>query len=91
MNNDIKPGDLVMVVKPTPCCGATFSLGKLFVARETETKDAVCIGCGHRFDTHFRVLAHDGWRDGRRLKKIDPPAEGDSLPTRADLDIPVAA
>jgi hypothetical protein len=89
MSSDIKPGDLVMVVKPRPCCG-TGELGLVRVVVEPhEHDDIVCPSCKRRslVSDVFVALDTGNWCHQSRLKKIDPPAEGDSLPTRADLDV----
>lgn len=84
---NIKKGDLVMVVKPTPCCGDVTILGSVFTAGGPRKKLSFCAYCGHGYEMASvehpeggRVLIH-------RLKKIDPPADGDSLPTRADIEV----
>lgn len=89
--SDIKLGDLVMVVKPKACCGRSDGVGKLFVAGSApfRTKSR-CILCGAIWNSV--VVSRSESKDLRvtdldRLKKIDPPAEGDSLPTRRDLKV----
>lgn len=87
--SDIKVGDLVMIVKPTLCCGVGKSLGQIFtVCALVDATRSIFPRCG---STHAARLAQDGndrrWCEIDRLKKIDPPAEGDSLPTRADLEV----
>lgn len=92
MSQDIKLGDMVMVVRGTPCCGFLGQLKYLQVATvvSVDHLDFVCRSCmtplGERagvvFDTGLGALAS-------MVKKIDPPADGDSLPTRKDLEVPV--
>lgn len=89
----IKPGDLVMIVKLTACCGKG-KLGHTFTAGELRMMISACPHCGH-FDNSI-LVAHPSRPDRvgvllSRLKKIDPPETGDSLPTRADLNIPEPA
>lgn len=92
MSNDIKAGDLVMVVGPNPC-GCCLDVGFIYKAK-TITKahqffSYRCRGCGYMWEpTTDCVNGEDFISYGtHRLIKIDPPAEGDSLPTRADKPI----
>lgn len=83
----IKSGDLVMVVKPALCCGSAGNIGRIFTVLEISHFEGRCIYCGH-VSTEARVMLSEngGIRLGR-LKKIDPPADGDSLPTRKDIEV----
>lgn len=84
---NIKKGDLVMVVKPTTCCGNTKAVGRIFTVRSVALRDAHCVHCWHT-EIKITAIRDDGMMYGiDRLKKIDPPAHGDSLPTRADLEV----
>ena len=87
--SDIKVGDLVMIVKPTVCCGYAGRIGRVFRAGRFNTKSAKCSLCGARATSFVGVLNPESGKfvDVVRLIKIDPPAEGDSLPTRADLEV----
>lgn len=92
--SDIKAGDLVMIVKLMPCCG-NGKLGYSFTAMAVRSLRSTCGFCGHVYESNV-LVGHPSYpeRTGvlmSRLKKIDPPAEGDSLPTRANLDQPVTA
>jgi hypothetical protein len=70
----IKVGDLVMIVKPTNCCGNPSSLGQIFTVSCLETETSDCIYCGY---AHEVTIAEDSrdkhWVDLNRLIKIDPP------------------
>jgi len=87
--SDIKPGDLVMVVKPKRCCGGG-SLGLLFTAGSSPFRSGwLCTQC-QRSSTGAVITTHegDGWViEVDRVKKIDPLTEDDSLPTRRDLEV----
>lgn len=85
----IKPGDLVIVVKPTPCCADDRGLSKIFSAKEGLTNIWKCKLCGHisSIPVHMVSIGELGFIQVSRLKKIDPPATGDSLPTRADIGV----
>jgi hypothetical protein len=74
---DIKEGDLVMVVKPTRCCGRaifgnTFTAGRIRMS----TDPSGCGWCGA--DNAATMITE--WPDGKviplwRLKKIPPLSE----------------
>lgn len=88
MSQDIKPGDMVMIVYARPCCGELSSLhGIPFIAGKSKDH-CLCNACGTVLNEPC-VLGLRGYTIPKRvLKKIDPPADGDSLPTRRDLDVP---
>lgn len=87
MSGPIKKGDLVMVVKPTPCCGKGHLGLVLTVDWVRSYFPTHCRYCGADRD-----LSHEraGFEPDRttcetyRLKKIDPPATGeyDRVPVR---------
>ncbi|WP_343724899.1 hypothetical protein [Herbaspirillum huttiense] len=87
--SDIKTSDLVMIIRLRQCCGkgvlgATFTAGRVL-------HDAYhrCSHCGviSRATTIIENDKQGLFIPAYRVKKIDPPAEGDSLPTRADLEV----
>ena len=87
----IKKGDLVMVVKPTECCGSTKSLGHIFTVTSVRVVTSVCGVCG---DSAADINCEDSDRTGclpSRLKKIDPPSTGelDGVPVRKDVEAPI--
>lgn len=83
MNNEIKVGDLVIVVKPTPCCGNEAVVGAPFIV----SRIAMAKGrfhCSHCNTTWPSQMVADGlhkhfvyqlWR----LKRIPPLEELDEL------------
>ena len=87
--SDFKPGDLAMVVKLLPCCaggrlGRIFTVGTApFLARSR------CPICGSVRTSTVVARSDDSRRviDVVRIRKIDPPADGDSLPTRRDIEV----
>lgn len=91
MTSPIKPGDLVMVVKPVPCCGTEDRMGLTSTVQETP-RWALYAQCRHCGEVDYAVENYRDLGDGAyhvdTLKKVDPPAEGDSLPTRADIEVP---
>ena len=86
MSEQFKPGDLAMVVRGTLCCGYG-KLGFVFTVKRVDAGFLKCSNCGHVTAYKQRVW-HSGNRASgtERLKKIDPPATGDSLPTRAEKE-----
>lgn len=87
----IKPGDLVMVVKPSPCCGNVSVVGRIFSVKSIISAYSYCIYCLESESDNPVADVGVGAISLSRLKKIDPPETGDSLPTRADLNLPEPA
>lgn len=84
----IKAGDLVMVVRPSPCCGNSAEVGRIFMARRISSGPGYCKHCGDvRIVSYAAPRLTGGAIEFSRLKKIDPLAEGDSLSTRKDLEV----
>lgn len=75
----IKPGDLVQVIRPQPCCGATDSIGKVFTVAAVWTGKGFCdCGAVYTATTVFSDVAMPAGYVASRLKRIDPlPAEDD--------------
>jgi len=87
MENDIKTGDLVMVVRGAACCGASETLGKIFRVEGIAPFDGRCSGCGRKGNPDVK-LALRGPGIGYpfyRLIKIDPPAQPESTETRKEI------
>jgi glutamate/tyrosine decarboxylase-like PLP-dependent enzyme len=88
--SNIKVGDLVMVVKPAPCCGSNNSLGRVFTVGSREPKSKLwCPKCGHvshRTDVHA-VDVGVAFVQAERLIKIDPPALTESLEREKELSV----
>jgi hypothetical protein len=88
-----KPGDLVMVVKPMPCCGNGKTIGKPFIVREIRTAMTPrCQYCGvvsHSIDLAMTdEVGARGLPIGRqlsRLIKIDPLTEQDKTETLQEI------
>ena len=77
MSERIEVGDLVQVVRPALCCGASKSVGKVFVVDNIYSgPTGVCLGCGNTDQVVLgrRAGNRNGW-DIRRLKRIPPLAE----------------
>lgn len=70
----IKTGDLVVVVKPTVCCGNDSAVGKIFQVGKIESMVGQCVHCGSVAQDFGAEVADEPTRLFRasRLKKIDP-------------------
>lgn len=81
----IKPGDLVMIVKPLPCCGSTRSLGKPFtvlgIGLQAGHEVVVCPNCLASIKNLDTILFGEaqngelGYCERSRVIRIDPPAQ----------------
>ena len=87
MSNGIKAGDLVIVVRPSRCCSNTKTLGLTFVALDVVHAPAYCCYCDRGGIFTQAVISGFDAIDIDRLKKIDPPADGASLPMREDVGV----
>lgn len=89
---EIKAGDLVMVVRPSSCCGSVKWMGSIFTAGPlTGSRRSICI-CGNK---GIKRVAH--WPDkigftGQeiimpidRLIRIDPPAQPEVIDTEREV------
>lgn len=89
----IKKGDLVMVVKPSYCCNNYKSVGMVFiVVGKDMCVRTQCAGCGIvKLVTDHLALNDGELCEASRLKKIDPPAEGeyDRVPVRETVPVRV--
>lgn len=88
---NIKVGDLVMVVKPRECCGDASTVGLIFVVKEIKSSFTRCPICGNS-GSEIRVISDIKVNNGRnfhplitRLKKIQPLSELDTIETKKDL------
>lgn len=85
----IKIGDLVMVVKPMPCCGYSGALGKVCIVVDRHIREmGECVHCGHTEKNVNAVALDDGHvRNIARLIKIDPPSLQDETITEKELTV----
>lgn len=81
MSEQIKVGDLVVVVRNTHCCGRGKSLGKIFRVHHFEPFLGTCGDCGARGDGRQLACMGASWfgYDVRRLKRIPPMNELDGV------------
>lgn len=87
MNNDIKAGDLVMIVNPKECCGHNDRIGHVFTVLPKQNDNGFrCQICGKylgKKDYYFNS-PHQGVHKSR-LIKIDPPALQDETEKELEL------
>lgn len=84
--NNIKPGDLVVVTKPTPCCGDTRSIGKPFRVAEIGDLWGTCRRCGKfYFSSDALDKASGKWFPVSRLTRIDPLPESETQDNHESL------
>ena len=85
----IRPGDLVMVVRPRLCCGNTEGIGKIYVAQDVGKRLLVCGSCksrGWEIIATFNSTATFGALPSR-LKKIHPPSIDDAVERTEELTV----
>lgn len=89
----IKAGDLVLVTRGWSCCGYTAAMGYPFTVKKVtrELPGDVCNACGAPYVGLLAWATPSAACPVSRLTKIDPPATGDSLPTRRELNAPATA
>lgn len=75
-DNTIRVGDLVMIVRPTPCCGTEDVIGpRIFIVSHVETTSTHCAHCLHDKGVQTIVYGNGVYpADRLRLIRIDPPA-----------------
>jgi len=75
-------GDLVMVIKPTICCGYGDLMGRPFTVLAivgAESGPSICKQCGLASSTVDAQEADKRWHDIRTLKKMPPQTELESV------------
>ena len=85
MAQGISAGDLVMIVKPSTCCGNGTALGRVFTVAAVDPRGIRCLHCGQTFSGPN--VAHP---DGRgylpsRCKRIPPTSASESTTTELEL------
>jgi hypothetical protein len=85
MMSAIKVGDLVMVVKPSVCCGSGDDIGQLFISGETYSGIGICGACGNNGEVNAVWKDADNVKELSRLIKIDPPALPESIETEKEI------
>lgn len=86
---EIKKGDLVMVVRPTPCCSRqSKSSGIPFTVKYVGELEAKC-ACGSVSRSLVAQLSNGFYYDICMLLKIDPPSQGETTEAYRNLRVPV--
>jgi hypothetical protein len=83
--SEIKAGDLVMVVRATPCCSATPDVGSVFRVASINAVVSHCELCG-QWNTDPKAWDVDD--SGVRVSqcvRIDPPAQPESVETDREV------
>lgn len=87
MSDQIKPGDLVMVVKPTPCCHNFHGVGEISKVASIHIEDFVCYHCNFEMSGAL-VQTSVGWfAPVTVLKKLNPPADEETRETTKELEV----
>jgi hypothetical protein len=73
----IQKGDMVMVVRGRPCCGATPRLGLTFIVTDIIEKRGHCQYCKARGAVTVAAFEKRSGIILSRLIKVDPPAKGE--------------
>lgn len=82
----IKAGDLVMIVRPSPCCIKPDAMGYIFTAGRVVHSDTTCLTCGHYNGPQSVVeFEPDHFVEESRLIKIDPNALKDDVPEKEEI------
>lgn len=81
----IKAGDLVMVVRPTLCCGHPGQIGTVFVAESVEMACGESECCGDPTPIMCASIDSEYGYDLRGLIRIDPPALPESVETDREV------
>jgi hypothetical protein len=73
MSKPIKAGDLVAIIKPTPCCARSDSIGKHFIVAGFQTGLEICRYCHEsRQATTVKISDSRLLVDLARVKRIPP-------------------
>lgn len=82
--SEIAKGDLVMVVKPTACCGNESAIGMTFHVMSLIKMECWCVHCGNHRNI-MRAECPLGFGDASRLKKIPPLSELEDATTNEPI------
>ena len=85
MSEKIQPGDLVMVVKPTPCCGADKRVGQIGRVVSVGYEKFRCVHCLRRRFEFGAKFEGGVAQPVERLKRIPPLDGGDVVVKEKEL------
>lgn len=80
----INPGDLVVCIKPAPCCGAPNGIGKIGTVGRMNRNPTYCRACLALTPPGTLVaelIEHRAFCEVHRLLRIDPLPESERTPT----------
>ena len=85
-NETIRPGDLVMVVRPTPCCAGTRSIGKIFSVKAIRNGKGRCSQCKLELGI-VQIADFENGKAGNlsTLKKLNPPAKQETTEKEKEM------
>lgn len=86
VSDKIGPGDLVCLICPSPCCGSSVGVGRIFRVHELRNGNGTCEYCHHRSISKHAVDVMEYGAQLNRLIKINPLVEQSSATT--DKEIP---
>ena len=78
MSEKIRPGDLVMVVKPGQCCGAMGAIGEIHQVTSVCDVTGRCNSCARDFSGMAAEFETGEFYPVRELKRI-PPLDGEDV------------
>lgn len=82
----ISVGDLVVIVRPTYCCGFALKLGYIGtvtrVGLAPDLRGVLCVNCMAESNDvdDLAEIDHEGYVNRSRLKRIDPDCLQDDVP-----------
>lgn len=88
MTERIAVGDVVWIAKPTPCCGNTGAIGRVFHVSEIKTASWPCNYCGKCRESRAAKVDSRYFVDTLRLKRIPPLSELEGQRTEENIKEP---
>ena len=91
MTERIAVGDLVMVVRPSPCCGSDLAVGRrIFTVASLDFDSGTCSGCGANIPPVKAAFNENNGKHYQlnRLKRIPPLSELESSKTDEPIKEP---
>lgn len=89
MTERIAVGDLVMVVRPSPCCGSDLAVGRrIFTVAALDFDSGTCSGCGAHIPSVKAAFNENNGKHYQlnRLKRIPPLDELEGVKTEETLN-----
>lgn len=88
-DDKITAGDLVVVVKPTPCCKHTADLGTIFTVLSVEFCGATCTYCGETVVATIALIDGGGGYGHlvSTLRKLRKPGKDEETTKPKELEV----